>query len=217
MTQHNKELSIQITLGGFSFLLNTPTRQTRAEYTTYDLDSALAGNYSLDTIIEWSVPNVLIIPFELFDHGSIDSYLQSAALLDPKSERSMFAVKDEYVAVWAVDKELYDYIKLRMPSAEQTHSLLTMVATKPAPRNSVAIDLDSTSLLHLCVWSEFGLESAQCVQVGAAEDILFFIRRFSTFDTLMEYTLYLGGGIDSNAQRLLHQYYPRVTNINTHQ
>lgn len=211
MVNTNKELSIQITLGGFSFQINSYARQLSGELSSYEFDSVLAEHYDLTCGIEWSVTSVLIIPFDVFDHSCIDHYLISAGMMREGLDRSMFAVRGEYVAVWAVEESLVDYLETRIPNAEHTHSLLSLLAQYNHLRNAIVIDIDKTDLMHIAVWRHDGLETALSTPVSSATDVLFFCRRLSKSDEMISYNVVFHGGVDRRVVQLIANYYKNVT------
>ncbi len=203
---YQKELSIQISLGGFSFLVETPEGQINGAEECYDFDKSLELYYSLPTIVEWSVPSVLIVPFELFDHRYIDDYLLSAYMLDKNRQRSLFAVRGDFVAVWSVDKELYEYLGSRIEAAEHNHTLLRLLENNYA-ENLLLVEVDSSSVLHIVLWSQYGLEAAHSVQIKCAEDILFYAAELSRQREVSEPRMCVSGQMDSEVIDMLARYY----------
>ncbi len=203
---HQKELSIQITLGGYSFLIATDRLLSSGEVEDYDFDSKLEGFYNLSTLVKWSVPSVLIIPFELFDHRYIDNYLLNASMLDKEKQRSLFAVRGNWAAVWSVEKNLYEYLNQRVPSAEHNHSLLSLL-DESFNTPALCIQIDSASLLHIVLWSEYGLEAAHSVQIKSTEDILFYSSQLAQERAVENPILHIRGNIEESTKELLSKYY----------
>ncbi len=175
MANNAKELSIQITLGGFSFFINTHDTLRGGTVDSYELDSALTDEcYELDAHVQWSVPGVLIIPYELFDHNAVDAYLQSASLMDPSFQHSLFAVHGDYVAVWAVEQELYDYITHRLPHATHSHALLSAIGNCDKRTGVIALELDDAETLHIAAGAPSGIAAARSLVVTSFEDVLFY-------------------------------------------
>lgn len=212
MINYNKELSIQITLSGFSFQIDTPQRKGKGFVASYDIDSAIANCDTLDTIIEWSNSEVLIVPIELFDHSLVEESLMAVGFLSQDDrERAMYRVCNEYVALWAMSAELYDYLKMKFPNAEHTHSLLELLSRSANHRGAIALDVDNSGILHIAVWGESVLLHAMSVQVNATEDILFYVRKLSTeADYMMQYDILLTRNIESEVQNLLSHYYDNI-------
>ncbi len=210
MNIYQKELSIQITLGGFSFWVSSQELETSGALSCYDFDSVLEGRYSLSSVVEWSVPQVLIIPFELFDHSSIDNYLAAAAMLNRATDRSMFAVRGEYVAVWAVSCELYDYISSRLPSAEHTHSLLRTIDSLSAYEQSgdtMIVEIDSAYTMHLALLANGKLEYAHSMKVQSPEDVLFYTKRIAQERGVIAPQIIVQGSGAELASELLPLYF----------
>lgn len=209
MKVYNKELSIQVTLSGFSFYIDTPSMQSSTEVDSYDFDSSLSESYSLSSVVEWSLPSALVIPYEIFDHRSIDNYLLSAAMLDPLKQRSIFAVKGDYVVVWSVDRELYDYLNERLTNAEHSHSLLRLLQYKtPAP--SVVIEIDNTPVMHIVVNGVYGPEAAHSVRINGTEDIIFYIKTLLDERQITSPSIVFTSELDNLSLELLSQYYPNI-------
>ncbi len=215
MNIYQKELSIQITLSGFSFSLTTPQCTTSGVYESYEFDTVLEPYYALESVVEWSVPQVLIVPFELFDHSSIDHYLSTAAMLNPQSERSMFAVRDSYVAVWAVRDELYDYIDSRLLNAGHTHSLLRVIQSameSEAKQNSLmVIDIDDALTMHLALRVSEELEYAHSIKIVSAQDVLFYAKRIAQERAVASPSIVMSGSGVESAYILLSRYFTDIT------
>lgn len=211
MTDTLKELSIQISLGGFSFKINSPHLKLSGELECYDFDSVLSSAYDLPSNIEWSVPNVLIVPFELFDHSCIDHYLLSASMMREGSDRSMFAVRGEYVAVWAVENSLAQYLDTRLPQAEHTHTLLSILNQYNYVRRTIVVDVDNANLMHIAIWGDDGLQTAISTQIDCDQDVLYFCRRLSKTDEMIDYKVICLDRVEQSVCELLAQYYHNIT------
>lgn len=181
------------------------------ELSSYDFDSALATHYDLPCRIEWSTPNVLIVPFDIFDHGSIDHYLISAGMMRRGIDRSMFAVRGEYVAVWAVDESLAEYLESRIECAEQTHSLLCLLSRYNYLRDTIVISIDNANLMHIAVWGGESLETALSTQITSSVDVLFYCQHLAKNDPAMEYRIICDQSVDRDVVQLLGKYYKGVT------
>ncbi len=180
MANNTKELSIQITLSGFSFSINTLDVVRGGCVASYNLDSVLNEEcYLLDAEVQWSTPGVLIMPYELFNHSAVEAYLQSASLLNRVTQQPLFAVQGDYVAVWAVQSELYEYVEQRLPSAVNTHSLLKVIGLCDNRSGVVAIELDDSMTLHLAVGATSGISVARTLSVSSFEDVLFYALQFA--------------------------------------
>lgn len=212
MMNYNKELSIQISLSGFSFQIDTPHRKGGGFVASYDIDSVISNSETLNTIIEWSNSQVMIMPVEFFDHPVVEESLMAIGLLvNDQSERAIYRVCDEYVALWVISVELYDYLRIKFPVAEHTHSLLELINRTRNHFNSIAIDVDNSGVMHIVVWGELQMLQALSVEVTSAEDILFYVRKFSAqYDSLMQYDILLTPSVDVETQKLLSQYYKNI-------
>ncbi len=209
---YQKELSIQITLSGFSFSVDTPRHTGNGVVESYDFDANIAEFYQNSAVVEWCVPSVLIIPFEHFFHGSIDNYLQAASMLDKRTERSVFAVKGDVVAVWSVENELYDYISSRLTNVEHSHPLLRLIDMETRS-SAIIVEVDSASIMHIVSKSEYGLEAAHSVKINAVDDIIFYAKQLSTQSSLTAPTLYVTGGVDEFGMELMAQYFNEVIKL----
>lgn len=213
MTANNtdKELSIQINLGGFSFSINTPHLKAKESVDTYDFDSKLKNFYHLNTITEWSMPQVMIVPFDLFDHSATESYLQSAKMIDKTKQKAMFAVNGEIVALWAVDKKLYESINAKIINLQHTHSLLKLINKQTPKNNATAIYIDTAKLMHIAMWSEYGLETAQSIKVKTPQDILFYIKLLAAKnENITQRIKITGNNISHETINLIKGYYQNV-------
>ncbi len=213
MKVYKKELSIQVTLSGFSFSIDTPSCQRNGGSESYDFDSKLADSYSLSSVVEWSLPSALVIPYEIFDHRSIDSYLLGASMLDPLSQRSIFAVRGEYVVVWSVDKELDDYLSQRLVNVEHSHPLLRLLQYR-ATTPTVIIEVDDALVLHILIRGIYGLEAAHSVRINNVEDILFYITTLCNEHQISSPKLVITSFLNDSTLEFLSNYYSEIKTLN---
>lgn len=213
MKVYNKELSIQVTLSGFSFSIDTPTSKRNGRSASYDFDSSLADNYSLSSVVEWSVPSALVIPYEVFDHRSIDSYLLGASMIDPLTQRSIFAVRGEYVVVWSVDKELDDYLAQRLVDVEHSHPLLRLLQYR-ATTPTVIVEVDSALVMHIAIRGMYGLEAAHSVRINNVEDILFYVTTLCGEHQISSPKVVITSKISDSTLEFLSRYYSNIRILN---
>ncbi len=204
MSTRHKELSIQITLSGFSFSIRTLDCRSDGSLPSYDFDSVLEQHYSLSAYLEWSTPATLILPLEVFDHSLTSSYLESCGLYNADRHEALFAVLGEYVAVWAVDAQLYNFIKQRMPSANHTNSLLDVI--EQTGSNDLTIVLDTAAVMHLAYKKHGELVMANSMKITTIEDVLFYLKKLEVTPAIIS----IGGENAQQIVSLTEQYYPEV-------
>ncbi len=212
--KNNTELSIQITLNGFSFSINSPQNspnKTLQNVKGFDL-TPLQQFQNIPTTAEWSTPMVQIIPYDLFDHTEPEKYLTSTHMIDKQTQRTMFAVNQDLVAIWAVDQKIYDTLDQTLLSIQHTHSLLKLLLTAPPTPNHTYIYIDPVGLMHLLMFSEYGLETAQSLRIASPTDLLFHIKLLSTRNPALTNTIHLLGRTATRPQniQLLQSYFPNI-------
>ncbi len=175
MNKYFEGQSIQVTLSGFSFF------RENCRIECAELSSELSEiELQQINVVEFSTPKVLIIPFEIFDHALLNTYLKTTKLIDENTERALFAVSGDFVAVWAASLDNIEYLEEQLPEALNTHPLLKLLENVAYQNQSVvAIEVYDISLLHIVVSSQNGVEFAQTITINSLEDILYYILKLT--------------------------------------
>lgn len=221
---NNRELSIQITLGGFSFRAISPDGTTTAsgESVGYDFDTdlRLSEDRFNNCFCTWSTTEVMITPRAIFDENLAEQYLIAGGFIPATSRnayRVMHQIGQTCVAIWAVDTALAMCIENHFQGAIHSHPLLSIIESSPTERECVKIFIDNTFVAHICIWDHRGLVTAQSVKLSSNEDLLYYIRRFSPADPFMVYRIYISGEVSESLEALISSYYIslNVTRIGT--
>lgn len=212
----NKELSIQVTLNGFSFRILSPDSQYGARVVasgniaSYDLSSdwRIAQSEFSCAYVSWSVPETTIIPAAVFNEQLAELYLNSVGVtsVTPKNI-PMYSRQGAYASVWAANSAILAAIETITPVVANTHPLLQLISAETAQRESVKVYIDAANVAHIGIWDYSSLVTAESVALASAEDLLYFVRRFSAADPFMVYRVELLGNISPRIEALFAQYY----------
>lgn len=217
---NNRELSIQVTLGGFSFRilsLDDPYRGgviARGDFAGRDFGSdwrVAQGGFQQATVC-WSTPNVTTIPLSLFDERLTLNYLSAVGIIGVESITNpsivpMYGVSKDVVVVWAADSNVVASIDAVAPIVANSHPLLLLIDGEVACRECVKVYVDQYSVAHIVIWDYAGLLVSESVQITSPYDLLYLVRRFSLSDPFMVYRVELFGDISPSMERLFANYY----------
>lgn len=205
---NNIEISIQITLDGFSFLAQKGgLLVAKGSFAHYDLSAVAQMVGSPDVVrIYCSVPCVEVVPAELFDSSCAYHYLKAANKLS-MGDVVLTMYDHDLVVVWAIASSLYDQVQAQWPCAEWRHPLGEISASEDG--QSIQVLLDGR-VAHVAVFDDLGLCAIKSVQYNDAQDLLYVVRRMSKMDLLGAYRLVMVGVIDGGMQELFGRYYSNV-------
>lgn len=216
-----RELSIQVTLSGFSFVARNNEESYYSDYIPLeagisrlaDYDPILDQDYSR-ILVGFSTDNTLLIPRELFDPTCIDLYLCAANMYNGSAMETLYNDTlcdlvtpsidrtEHSVAVWQVDSLLINGLLETYPSAYLYNMLqLSLAPTHPVQSVDIAIEnyicSDQATAAHIIV-RDTTLSSAATVIFHTPEELLYYTRNMIRQDGFTGYRVHLSGlGVDT--------------------
>lgn len=214
-----KEISIQISLDGYSFMMHEPqSGHVFHAFECQDHNFSLLTEYlTLDhqgiTVI-WNTDSVQVIPLEIFDESLCGQYMEMSNLKDlTKSELSLWSAHHggQWVAIWQADAGVYQALQETLQGLEplHIHPLLMQTEEEPSPE-TVAINLLS-NIAHIKIYNRLGeLTFAESMVVNNYNDILLIARQGAIEDTFKQYRILITGQGKEELSELMAIYYGRV-------
>lgn len=208
VTRHylrNRELSIQVGLNGFSFVVFDISPGMGGEailrsvaYRDTDMASILAREPMLTAsapplnrvFVGCSTDNVLLVPQTLFEPERAEQYLTAANMYMPgMTTLSNNLLSEQAAAVWQVDSGLVSGLLQLYPGALFYHPLLLELESTPANHVHALLDED---MVHLTICHE-GLYAAETLRADTPEELLYYIQKLVKHDGFTTYRLILTG------------------------
>ncbi len=207
----NRELSIQLELNGFSFVVFDIAPGMGGEailrsvaYRDTDMAAILAREPMLTAptpplrrvFVGCATDNVLLIPQPLFEAERAEQYLKAANMFVPgMTTLSNNLLSGQAAAVWQVDAGMAAGILQLYPGALFYHPLL--LELDATPTNTIHAILDG-EWVHLTI-CHTGLYAAETLRVETPEEMLYYIQKLLKHDGFTTYRLILTG---EGAERL---------------
>lgn len=233
---HHRELSIQIGLNGFSFVVfnNAAAATPEAIKEENVMYSAFYGNTPFADIVasepilteapfgrafvSCSTDNVLMIPVPLFEQERTDQYLAAANMYQPgMTTLSNNLLSYQAVGVWQVESALAAELIHYFPSALFYHPLLLELDAVVPWTVHIALD---QRIAHVTVFHE-GLYAAETFQAESAEELLYYVMKLIKNDGFTQYKVILTGEGAGNLVELFSHYFnevePREDRFYSHQ
>lgn len=201
----NRELSIQVGLNGFSFVVFDISPGMGGEailrsvaYRDTDMASILAREPMLTAsapplnrvFVGCSTDNVLLVPQALFEPERAEQYLTAANMYMPgMTTLSNNLLSEQAAAVWQVDSGLVSGLLQLYPGALFYHPLLLELESTPAHYVHAVLDGD---MVHLTICHE-GLYAAETLRADTPEELLYYIQKLVKHDGFTTYRLILTG------------------------
>ena len=208
ITQHytrSRELSIQVGLNGFSFVVFDISTGMGGEailrsvaYRDTDMASILAREPMLTAtdpplnrvFVGSSTDDVLLVPQPLFEPERAEQYLVAANMYVPgMTTLSNNLLSSQAAAVWQADSGLVAGLLQLYPGALFYHPLLLELDTTPTNHVHAVLDGD---LVHLTVCHS-GLYAAETLRADTPEELLYYIQKLVKHDGFTSYRLILTG------------------------
>lgn len=214
-----RELSIQVTLNGFSFVARNNEESYYSDYTPFeeagisrltDYDPILDQDYSR-ILVGFTTDNTLLIPRELFDPACSDLYLCAANMYNGSAMETLYndtlcdlvtpsIDRTEHgVAVWQTDSLLINGVLETYPSAYLYNMLqLSIAPTHPmqsveiAVENYIYSDQTIATAAHIVV-RDATLSSVATVTFHTPEELLYYTRNMIRQDGFTGYRVHLSG------------------------
>lgn len=187
--ESSRELSIQITLGGFSFCVSQNGKFLYgSSSTTFEFESIVgdASRYT-SVVVGWSTDAVLLVPATIFDPAMADDYLWAANLVDPLASSLYNGSFDEQiVAVWSVDAQQLSVLQTLFPAAYHYHLLQVDVQYSEADSVRVSVVGD---VANVVISTRDGLYAAESIRFSTPEDLLFFVTKANMVDKFARHSL----------------------------
>lgn len=225
VTRHylkSRELSIQVGLNGFSFVVFDISPGMGGEailrsvaYRDTDMASILAREPMLTAaappldrvFVGCSTDNVLLIPQPLFEPERAEQYLKAANMYVPgMTTLSNNLLSGQAAAVWQADAELVAGLMQLYPEALFYHPLLLEVDATQANQVHAVLDGD---LVHLTV-CHTGLYAAETLRVDTPEELLYYIQKLVKHDGFTAYRLLLTGEGAEQLRGFFMRYFTEV-------
>lgn len=225
MTRHylkSRELSIQVGLNGFSFVVFDISPGMGGEailrsvaYRDTDMASILAREPMLTAaappldrvFVGCSTDNVLLIPQPLFEPERAEQYLKAANMYVPgMTTLSNNLLSGQAAAVWQADAELVAGLMQLYPEALFYHPLLLEVDATQANQVHAVLDGD---LVHLTV-CHTGLYAAETLRADTPEELLYYIQKLVKHDGFTAYRLLLTGEGAEQLRGFFMRYFTEV-------
>ena len=225
VTRHylrSRELSIQVGLNGFSFVVFDISPGMGGEailrsvaYRDTDMASILAREPMLTAaappldrvFVGCSTDNVLLIPQPLFEPERAEQYLKAANMYVPgMTTLSNNLLSGQAAAVWQADAGLVAGMMQLYPGALFYHPLLLEVDAVQANQVHAVLDGD---LVHLTV-CHTGLYAAETLRADSPEELLYYIQKLVKHDGFTAYRLLLTGEGAEQLRGFFMRYFSEV-------
>lgn len=216
----NRELSIQVGLNGFSFVVFDVSPGMGGEailrsvaYRDADMAAILAREPMLTAsapplnrvFIGCSTDNVLLVPQPLFEPERAEQYLTAVNMyVSGMTTLSNNLLSGQAAAVWQADSGLVAGLLQLYPGALFYHPLLLELEATPSNHVHAVLDGD---LVHLTICHE-GLYAAETLRADMPEELLYYIQKLVKHDGFTSYRLILTG---EGAERL-REFFVRYFN-----
>lgn len=218
----SRELSIQLELNGFSFVVFDIAPGMGGEailrsvaYRESDLGAILAREPMLTAqtpplnrvFVGCATDNVLLIPQPLFEAERAEQYLQAANMYLPgMTTLSNNILSGTAAAVWQVDAGMAAGLLQLYPGALFYHPLLLELDS--TPQNTIHAILDG-EWVHLTI-CHTSLYAAETLRVDTPEDLLYYMQKLLKHDGFTTYRLILTGPGAEQLSGLFSRYFAEV-------
>lgn len=223
---HHRELSIQIGLNGFSFVVfnNAAALTSEAIKEESVMYSAIYGQTSLAEIVAaepvltdrsgfnrvfvgCSTDDVLLVPGSLFEPARADQYLAAANMHRcGLTTLSNSLISKQAVAVWQADAGVVADLIGYYPAALFYHPLLLELDTTGPGTVSVVLDRKAA---HITV-CHAGLYAAETFRVESREELLYYVMRLLKQEATTTYRVVLIGEGAEKLTELFGRYFTEV-------
>lgn len=226
---NNTELSIQISLGGFSFSLHTydsapqlgavSSRMELYASTiyTHDLSIIAQSVYAdpIDRVVVYCANDkVTVIPREVYDPQCAKLYLDALNLC-ALGDRVMTTAppSGDQVIVWAFDGAMADYVEHLYPHTQWSHPLGELIDRGLARNQGATIDVMLLGgMANIAIFdTQSRLYAARSVRYNTVEDLLYFVHKMAIYDPHHTSALTLYGEVTEDMQAVFGQYYPNLS------
>lgn len=228
ITQHylrSREISIQVGLNGFSFVVfdvqpgdsmsGGEAILRSVAYRDTDMASILAREPMLTAtepplrrvFVGCQTDNVLLVPQPLFEAERAEQYLAAANMFVPgMTTLSNNLVSGQAAAVWQADAGIVSGLLQLYPGALFYHPLL--LELESTPDNTVHAVLDG-EVVHITV-CHAGLYAAETLKADTPEELLYYIQKLVKHDGFTAYRLILTGEGAGRLQGFFLRYFSEV-------
>lgn len=213
---NNRELSIQITLNGFSFAISGGGQVLYSDrYYGYDFPALLSEQPPFDTVnIGWSTDMVQLIPASLFDPAYCAEYLRCTNMMPPQSVVLYdFTEDNQIVAVWSVSSAIFDAVSSLYPESDHYHNLLIDLSMASAESVRVSV---IAGMANIVVSSTQGLWVAESVAEIVPADLLYITSKLSAVDSFARYSLHFTADDTTPYTDIFSQHFQTTQFIDNH-
>lgn len=211
MKENIREISIQITLNGFSFCSSKDgVIISRGEFDHYDFHSVFGEDFAQYRVyVGWLQERVMLVPGELFDACLCREYLEASNLYNPSNQTLHDATMSHRgVALWQVETTLMEEIMAIFPEAIHYHPLqLEMDYEDSDAINLVKIN----DIVSITIFNTAGqLVVAQSVEFTSATTLLYVVRKLSSFDVYARLGIRIWADHFDGLDELFSRYYTNI-------
>lgn len=215
-----KEISIQISLDGYSFMMHDlQSGYVFHAFECMDHNFSLIQDYlmldhSAGVRVVWNVDQAQVIPMEIFDESLCLKYMEMANLKSlVKAEVSLWEAhhQGQWVAIWQADAQVYQRLMETLENQQTTHThpLLIQIEEEPSPETVTINLLGHTA--HIKIYNRLGeLTFAESMAVSNYNDLLLMVRQSAVEDTFKQYRILIAGDQAQELSEFMSQYYGRV-------
>lgn len=191
LAQPSNRVSIQLTLGGHSFSVESLPQPT--------------SNNDEPILFVADTPRVTLVPTELFDPSIAADYLALNGLGCRSDEVCVVSdVCDDMVAVIAVATKAFEAIRHKF--GERAHFSTPLLDNSHSDTDAlVVICGERTAYIRLY---RSGLRIAEAIETNSPEEVLYYVARLAEINTLGDIPIYIIGSDET--RKLLKKYYKTV-------
>lgn len=171
-----RELSIQVTLNGFSFVIHEQGRQVWSGSSLgHDLQTAIAAYPHLTAPfcahwIVWHTNQVVLFPAQVIDNEQHEDYLSLAGWA---VECPLHSTHGEVGLVWNADKVTLGVLNHYFPMAQHIHPLQQQMDCEGL---MVAL---CDNMAHITLVEQGELKVAHSVELNSDSDLLYYLQRLT--------------------------------------
>ena len=192
-TQVIRELSIQVTLDGFSFAVVENGVDVRVALCDASGLSGLAASAAgYDAVyVGWATDMVQVVPAAIFDADYVVQYQTAANMVAPNSAVLYNdTLCSGVVAVWSAPEEIYSYLAelFGVEKVYHYHNIQADIASCYSESVRVTV---CEGMANIVICSVEGLQCAEAVAETRAENLLYYATKLNSDDHFARHSLWL--------------------------
>lgn len=227
----SQDLSIQITLNGFSFVIvdhHSGNVVCNKCYDHCDIDYIFSGEHVLsqnfaNVNVLWNVTQVQLMPQTMFNPQNSRAYMVAANLVDFSIPQhtlsgilrvSNIGVQGGVVALWQVDagilEKLETYLVTNAGRICHCHPLMEEYDCLCHEKMMILNFIDS--IVHVSYFHGQNITFGESVDYQSVEALLHLVRKISQEDIFAQLRIHLMGDYPVEVEQDFSSFYQRVTN-----